>query len=123
MAKNELKPIKVAVMIMIVLGFAEANYNSPSMKIEPNSATDKLSCPAQCGIDCFLANIGYPICYAICVSKCPKNPPSSLYNCITRCGINKPSDINIGMYSLTTFVSFQGLFFMIDLTMFLITPF
>ncbi|KAG4974427.1 hypothetical protein AAZX31_11G172000 [Glycine max] len=95
MAKNELKPIKVAVMIMIVLGFAEANYNSPSMKIEPNSATDKLSCPAQCGIDCFLANIGYPICYAICVSKCPKNPPSSLYNCITRCGINKPSDINI----------------------------
>ncbi|XP_028192305.1 uncharacterized protein LOC114378005 [Glycine soja] len=101
MAKKEMKSTGVTIMIMIMLGYAQANYNSPFVKIEPNNTTDKLTCPAQCGIDCFIANIAYPICFAICVAKCPKKPPLSVYNCMIGCGKYKSTDANIDARDLS----------------------
>ncbi|RDX82759.1 hypothetical protein CR513_36412, partial [Mucuna pruriens] len=62
----------IVILIMIMLGFTQAGFNLPSMKTAPIIVPDKLTCPAQCGIDCILSNLAYPICFAICVAKCPK---------------------------------------------------
>ncbi|KAL2337681.1 hypothetical protein Fmac_012127 [Flemingia macrophylla] len=70
-----------------MLGFAR------SLKIDSSIEIDKLSCPAQCGIDCVMANLLYPICFAICVAKCKKTPSSGVNNCLSSCGLTKPINV------------------------------
>jgi len=83
MAKNEMKNIGVVVVIMIMLCFSEA----------------KLTCPAQCGISCILANLAYLICFAICVAKCPRMSNEAT-QCMSHCGVNKSINIKIGILKL-----------------------
>jgi len=91
MAKSEMKSIVAVVVMMIMLGFSEEA---------------KLSCPAQCGIDCVLANLAYPICFAACVAKCPKMSKGAL-QCISHCGVNKSINIDVGNTQTLTTLMFM----------------
>ncbi|ESW04274.1 hypothetical protein PHAVU_011G081600 [Phaseolus vulgaris] len=84
MAKSEMKSIGVVIVMMMMLGFSEADYGLSA----------QLTCPARCGINCLLANIAYPICFAACVAHCPKMSKDA-FHCISQCGINKSININI----------------------------
>ncbi|KOM50657.1 hypothetical protein LR48_Vigan08g148400 [Vigna angularis] len=94
MVKNEMKNVGVVVVIMMMLCFSEAA---------------ELTCRAKCGIDCLLANIAYPICFAICVAKCPKLSKEAS-ECITRCGVNKFIKIKIGIQTFTTLLLYFSYF-------------
>nr|KYP42805.1 hypothetical protein KK1_035787 [Cajanus cajan] len=90
MTKNEMRTTRIAIMIIFMLGFAQAYPNPLSMKTESRNKPDELSCSAKCGIDCVLANLFYLLCYAICVSKCHKTPTDIVSNCLSGCGLTKP---------------------------------
>nr|KYP68551.1 hypothetical protein KK1_022182 [Cajanus cajan] len=94
MARNEMKIMGVPILVLIMLNLAEADYNPSLVKVVPNIVFNKLTCPAQCGVDCLLSILGYPVCFAICVAKCPKTS-IDVDNCIATCGINKSIIINI----------------------------
>ncbi|KAK7341862.1 hypothetical protein VNO80_24803 [Phaseolus coccineus] len=79
-----MKSIGVVIVMMMMLGFSEADYGLLA----------RLSCPAKCGIDCFLSNLAYPICFAACVAHCPKMSKDA-FHCISQCGVNKSININI----------------------------
>ncbi|KAG4974426.1 hypothetical protein JHK87_031247 [Glycine soja] len=98
MGKNEMEIIGMTIMVMLI--FVQADYCYASMKTQP----DKLTCPAQCGIDCLVANIGYPICFAICVAKCRKTATIDKYDCITGCGVNKSITVNIDAHGFVSYV-------------------
>ncbi|KAL2337682.1 hypothetical protein Fmac_012128 [Flemingia macrophylla] len=80
----------VAIMMIIMLGFAQAYSYSNH---ESDNVFDKLSCPAQCGIDCVIANLLYPVCYAICVSKCHKKSSNAVNDCLSTCGLTNPINV------------------------------
>jgi len=101
----------VGVMAMVMMILALGDKSVWSMEGGSSITPMKFSCQAQCGIKCVLANIAYPICFAVCVSKCPKQVNSV---CITRCDRNKSITINIGIHSYNINLVFKFLSFFYD---------
>ena len=65
MVKNEMKLIGVVVMVMLVMGFAQAYFNFPFVQIESNNMPSKLTCGPKCDLSCLpyaLVFILYPMC-------------------------------------------------------------
>ncbi|RDY03086.1 hypothetical protein CR513_13359, partial [Mucuna pruriens] len=111
MAKNEMKTTKVMIMIMmmIMLNFAQADYNSSIVQIGPNIVSSKYisKCAEKCSLYCaplLLTIIGYPICLLPCNAKCPKKPTDVVDNCIIGCGLTKSIDINTDARGLAAYV-------------------
>ncbi|RZC29018.1 hypothetical protein D0Y65_000837 [Glycine soja] len=97
MTKNEMKTIGVAIMIM--LGFSQANYNSPLVKIGPNRVYDKLSCRIRCELACaplIPGGIAYIICLYVCASKCHEQS-NDVDNYIIGHGSTNSINVNIGI--------------------------
>lgn len=113
MTKKEMKVIRVVIMILIMFDFSQANYNPSSMQIGSNYGSDgRFACQIKCQKKCqkYLllppGVIFYIICYHSCFRKCDKMPIDVAQDCVTSCVLTKPIDINIGIHSLTTLISF-----------------
>jgi len=103
-----MKTNRVAVLIMIMLGFVQI------LEIEAT----KLPCPLVCAIQCLTAEQPYPVCFLNGIAKCQLSTSDS--NCAITCGVNKTITVNIGIYYLTIFMFlFIFLLFIIELIMFL----
>ncbi|CAJ1979281.1 unnamed protein product [Sphenostylis stenocarpa] len=90
-----MKTTGIVIIMMITLSLVvQAEKNYADMKMGSNISPDELTCQAKCGINCVLANLFYPICFAICVAKCPKTLTDS-YDCVTGCGVSKSITVNI----------------------------
>nr|KYP33760.1 hypothetical protein KK1_045357 [Cajanus cajan] len=104
MAKNEIKTIKVVIMVMIMMGFAQANHNPPLPQIDPNNMLFKGDlCSTLCTIKCAFTsftNPQYNRCIDNCIDICYKK--HVVYNCITSCGLTKSIDNNIDARGLPT---------------------
>ncbi|CAJ1979282.1 unnamed protein product [Sphenostylis stenocarpa] len=83
--------LSIAIMIMLCFSPAECKFFG------------SLTCPAKCGIHCVLANLAYPLCFALCVATCPKKSKNGL-QCIRRCGVNKSITINVDARGVVTSV-------------------
>eukprot|EP00256_Glycine_max_P060775 XP_014629775.1 uncharacterized protein LOC106798315 [Glycine max] len=90
MSKNEMKLPGVVIMVMLVIGFAEADFNSTFVQIESNRVSSKprLTCGPKCELSCLpyvLAFILYPICVAACMKQCRQTPIDTIYSCLSGC--------------------------------------
>ncbi|KAK7341880.1 hypothetical protein VNO80_24821 [Phaseolus coccineus] len=83
MGKNRMKSNRVAVLMMILLGFVQI------LQIEALT----LPCPVLCAIQCLPSQQPYPLCLANCISKCQMSTSAS--NCARSCGVNKSITIHI----------------------------
>jgi len=84
-------------MMMVILGCTQAIGTTP----------EKKSCSAKCAPGCVFANLAYPICYAICMDKCKRGSPPTLYDdCFNSCIATKFTPNNIGIQFLITLISF-----------------
>jgi len=124
MTKNEMKLTGVVIMVMLVMGFVEADFNSPFVQIESNSMSSKLTCGPKCDLSCLsyaLVFILYPICVASCMKECHKTPIDIIYNCLTGCDMVKSIHDNVDIHYLITLVSFKDfiIIFIIQLITFL----
>ncbi|RDX69274.1 hypothetical protein CR513_51631, partial [Mucuna pruriens] len=108
MAKNEMKTIGIMIMVMIMMGFAQANSSPPIVKSEPSSVSEKLNCGTKCAYECLplifspLDFLAYPICVTGCKNRCMKRSHGNAYECITSCGLTKSIDVNIDVRGLAT---------------------
>ncbi|KAG5054569.1 hypothetical protein JHK85_007079 [Glycine max] len=94
MINNEMKLIGVVIMVMLVIGFAKANFNSAFKQIGSNHVSSKprLTCGPKCELSCLpyvFAFILYPICVANCMKQCRKTPINTIYNCLSGCDMVK----------------------------------
>ncbi|WVZ03037.1 hypothetical protein V8G54_023843, partial [Vigna mungo] len=62
------------------------------MEVGSNNDPMKLSCREQCGISCLESSLPYPLCFGLCIAKCPKDHTT---DCVTACGFNKSITINL----------------------------
>ncbi|CAJ1978483.1 unnamed protein product [Sphenostylis stenocarpa] len=98
MRKAEMKSIGVMMMVMIVLGFAEAELKSDS---------DGALCRVKCALKC-APQQPYPPIYSKCIADCQShcNSLSSASDavnlCITGCDFIKSVAISIGAPDLAT---------------------
>ncbi|RDY10492.1 hypothetical protein CR513_04974, partial [Mucuna pruriens] len=98
MTKNAVKKNIVVIMIMIMLGLAQADYPPTSRK---------LGCEAKCALLCtplLISFFGYPVCYITCKRSCDKKNNKHTIDCITGCGLTKFIDINNDARDLTPYV-------------------
>jgi len=79
----------VVVLMMIMLGFVQI--------IEIGA----LSCEDKCAIECIPSLEAYPLCYISCIVLC-----ETATTCARSCGKKKSITVNIGIYSLFTFIFF-----------------
>ena len=75
MEKNRMKANRVAILMMIMLGFA------PILKVEA------FSCPILCALECFVSLKRYALCFIECMIKCELPLPVS--KCASSCDVNK----------------------------------
>ncbi|QCE01362.1 hypothetical protein DEO72_LG7g2659 [Vigna unguiculata] len=72
MERKVMKSIAVAIVMMILLGFTEAND----------------SCEARCDKICAPSMFAFPVCYSTCMDECKSGrlPPSSaIHQCVNTC--------------------------------------
>lgn len=93
MGKKTMKSHRVAILMMIILGFVQI------LESEAN-----IPCPISCGFQCLISSQPYGLCWVPCVIKCAITPAA--FDCVKGCGVNKTITIDIGIYFLTTFIFF-----------------
>ncbi|KAG4934514.1 hypothetical protein JHK87_048516 [Glycine soja] len=97
--------IGVMIMIMSMLGFAQANnYNPPFVQVESISETNRLTCPQACRVQCAaLAPVEpwYDKCVKECTANCKHNV-SVAKDCFTSCALIKSININNDVRDLST---------------------
>ncbi|KAK7330791.1 hypothetical protein VNO77_24991 [Canavalia gladiata] len=98
MAKNEIKTVGVAMMIMIILAVAQANS-----QIEPNNAADKLLCAGKCAVECAHAQV-YITCLGACLIRCRSIGSDVAFDCLHGCDLTKAVDINNDARRLAPYV-------------------
>jgi len=100
MGKNTMKSSRVAVLMVILLGFVEI--------LEIEGVQIVLPCPIICAIECaHSAPFPYPLCFNDCITLCHMSTSAS--NCARSCGLNKSITIDIGIYYLIIFIFFNKL--------------
>ncbi|ESW04293.1 hypothetical protein PHAVU_011G083100 [Phaseolus vulgaris] len=82
MGKNTMKTNRVAVLMMMMLGFVQI--------LETEAIG--FPCLVLCAIEC-IPKQPYASCFISCISKCPSSNSAS--NCARTCGVNKSITINI----------------------------
>jgi len=73
---NEMKTIGIMILLMTVLGVAEADYKHPSEQVKLNTDSSS-SCKSKCILSC-IGLIPTPPLYSKCMQDCDK-----------KCGKNK----------------------------------
>nr|KYP38415.1 hypothetical protein KK1_040345 [Cajanus cajan] len=106
MAKNEMKTIRVMIMVMITMGIVQANHNPPLAQIDPNSVLMKGDlCSTLCSFKCVFTKFfqrQFEKCLDKCFDKCYRK--DVIYNCITSCGLTESTDNNIDARGLPTYM-------------------
>ncbi|RDX99490.1 hypothetical protein CR513_17453, partial [Mucuna pruriens] len=111
MTKNAMKTTGGMIIIITMLSFTRVSSNTPIVQDEPNIESDGLICAFKCAISCaHFANspIIYTACVTLCNATCSKKSIDIVYNCITRCGLNKSTDINIVLRHLQWILAYKN---------------
>ncbi|KAG5006123.1 hypothetical protein GLYMA_09G055200v4 [Glycine max] len=98
MTKNQIKTTALVIMLIIIMDFAQADYNALYVQNGPTSFPSKIDCYHKCELEClplFITGAVYIGCVAACFhDKCKKKPMDVVYNCISRCALTKSTEIN-----------------------------
>nr|KYP32447.1 hypothetical protein KK1_046881 [Cajanus cajan] len=101
MLKNKMKITKFVTMIMIMVGFVQADFD-PQIKF---NLCLKL-CNLKCVFKYYFNKPVYRQCCHNCEVKCHGMANDATYDCITNCGMTKSINNNIGNHSLSFFFCF-----------------
>jgi len=91
----KMKSIGIVIMMIIMLGYTQAKNLGP-----------RQSCATYCFFNCLISDDPYPVCHSRCKANCHEAPPSIYSDCISSCSVTKSSYNNMGIYFLTTLISF-----------------
>nr|KYP32448.1 hypothetical protein KK1_046882 [Cajanus cajan] len=101
MPKNKMNAIKVLIIIMLMTGFVQANFDPP-MK---HSKCYNICC-IKCTFKYFFNKRKLVECFKCCRVKCHEYANDATYDCITSCAKTKSIDNNIGNHSLASLFGF-----------------
>ncbi|XP_020207536.1 uncharacterized protein LOC109792527 [Cajanus cajan] len=106
MTKNEMKTIRIVIIIMIMMDFVQANHNPPLAQIDQNNVLLKgTGCAILCGLKCVFTKFrrsDYEKCIADCDDKCYGK--HHVYDCFNSCSLTKSIDNNIDTRGLLAYV-------------------